>query len=96
MLPEKPVFKNVNNVLHLLIDINQVYFAYFLNIKTYIDSSKSLLFKIGTNDLVASHKTGLECNCKRLKCFEIVKKEDRTFLLSYFDSLASKNGQDSF
>ena len=45
---------------------------------------------------LASHKTGLKYNCKRLKCFEIVKREDRIFLLSYFNSLASKDAQDSY
>ena len=28
-----------------------------------------------------------------MKCFEIVKREDRIFLLSYFNSLASKDAQ---
>ena len=52
--------------------------------------------KVKKKKILALHKTGVECNCKRLKCFEIVKREDRIFLLSYFNSLASKNAQDSY
>ena len=56
--------------------------------------SKERLRESKKKQKLASHKTGLECNCKRLRCFEIVKREDRTFLLS--NSLASKDAQDSY
>ena len=52
--------------------------------------SKERLRERKKKQRLASHKTGLECNCKRLKCFKIVKREDRIFLLSYFNSLAAR------
>ena len=57
--------------------------------------SKERLCESKKKQRLASHKTGLECNCKRLKCLEIVKREDKILLSSYFNSLASKDAQDS-
>ena len=38
-----------------------------------------------------SHETGLNCDCKRYKCFEVVNEEQRARILKYFNLLPSKD-----
>lgn len=44
---------------------------------------------------LSSHTTGAPCNCKRLQCFEIVSAGNRERILNHFNSLATKDEQDS-
>ena len=48
------------------------------------------------DEWLSSHVMGQPCNCKRLKCFEVTTAEERECLLSHFNSLQSKDLQDSF
>ena len=43
-----------------------------------------------------NHTTGPDCKCTRFKCFEIVIENDRACLLGKFNSMSSKDLQDSF
>lgn len=45
---------------------------------------------------LASHTTGPDCKCTRLKCFEVVKEEDRALLITSFNSPPNKDSQDSY
>nr|XP_047144797.1 uncharacterized protein LOC105847750 [Hydra vulgaris] len=58
--------------------------------------SKERLREIIKKQRLSSHKIGLGCNCIRLKCFHNVKEEDRKVLTRYFNSLSSKDAQDSY
>ena len=42
---------------------------------------------------LSSHITGPDCKCKRLKCFETVKVENRASLIDSFNALPTKNAQ---
>ena len=82
-----------------LVDVNLIKMAAHVKLlempkKSKKRKSKERLRESKKKQRLASHKSGLECNCKRLKCFEIVKREDRIFLLS--NSQASKDTQDSY
>lgn len=43
-----------------------------------------------------SHETGLNCNCKRYKCFGVVNEEQRTRILKYFNLLPSRDDQNLY
>ncbi|KAI4455560.1 dna-directed rna polymerases i ii and iii subunit rpabc2 [Holotrichia oblita] len=45
--------------------------------------------------LVNKRKTGEDCRCKRFKCFSKISTNDRIMLLQNFNSMSSKNDQDS-
>ena len=44
---------------------------------------------------LSSHVIGLPCNCKRLRCFEVTTDIERNALIAHFNSLKSKDQQDS-
>ena len=44
---------------------------------------------------LSSHVIGLPCNCKRLRCFEVTTDVERNALIAHFNSLKSKDQQDS-
>ena len=44
---------------------------------------------------LSSHVMGLPCNCKRLRCFEVTTDVERNALIAHFNSLSSKDQQDS-
>ncbi|PSN31717.1 hypothetical protein C0J52_26850 [Blattella germanica] len=43
-----------------------------------------------------SHVEGEPCNCKRLKCFEVITSKERSKLLQDFNLLAAKNKQSAY
>ena len=43
-----------------------------------------------------SHETGKNCNCKLHKCFKKTSEEERSDIVAHFNSLPSKDEQDSF
>ena len=43
-----------------------------------------------------SHETGKNCNCKLHKCFEKTSFDERSAIVAHFNSLPSKDEQDSF
>ena len=43
-----------------------------------------------------NHTTGPDCKCARFKCFEIAIENDRACLLAKFNSMSTKDLQDSF
>ena len=45
---------------------------------------------------LSDHQTGQSCGCSRLKCFDNVTESERKRLLEKFNTLPSKNEQDSF
>lgn len=45
---------------------------------------------------LSSHVCGPPCKCKRLQCFEKTSAEERGSLLTHFNSLKTKDHQDSF
>ena len=44
---------------------------------------------------LSNHVIGLPCNCKRLRCFEVTADIERNALIVHFNSLKSKDQQDS-
>ena len=47
-------------------------------------------------DALASHSSGQNCNCTRLKCFTTTTADDRDNLIDYFNTLETKNLQDAY
>ena len=45
---------------------------------------------------LSGHVTGANCNCSRLKCFEKVGENDRTYIITQFNGMQSKQEQDFF
>ncbi|GFO32007.1 vitamin B12-dependent ribonucleotide reductase [Plakobranchus ocellatus] len=45
---------------------------------------------------LSSHTTGGSCNCTRFQCFEVTTAPERENLIAKFNSLSSKDDQDSF
>ena len=44
---------------------------------------------------LSGHKSGSNCNCSRLKCFEKVAESERSRIIAHFNGLRSKAEQDS-
>lgn len=45
---------------------------------------------------LSSHITGPDCECTKLKCFEIVNEQNRARLITSFNALPTKDAQDSY
>ena len=45
---------------------------------------------------LSNHTTGTDCKCTRFKYFKIVIENDRACLLAKFNSMSTKDLQDSF
>lgn len=48
------------------------------------------------DEKLRNHVTGPPCNCKVLKCFQITTEDDRSKMISHFNSLKTKDEQDAF
>ena len=44
---------------------------------------------------LSGHVTGPDCACKRFECFKIVSADERARIIAHFNSLVSKDEQDS-
>ena len=45
---------------------------------------------------LTTNETGLDCKCKRLKCFQEVSENERVVIIRNFNGMNSKDEQDSY